>query len=57
MNLTAFIDKITTLKEALTQANEGRADAIRHGQSLASQLLLARTERDLLKKRLNKFMR
>ena len=57
MNLTASTDELTALKEALTQANEGRADAIRHSQSLASQLLLARTERDLLKERLNKFMR
>ena len=57
MNLTASTDEITALKEALTQANEARADAIRHSQSLASQLLLARTERDLLKERLNKFMR
>lgn len=57
MSLTASIDEITALKEALTQANQGRADAIRHSESLASQLLLARTERDLLKERLNKFMR
>ena len=57
MSLTASTDEITALKEALAQANEGRADAIRHSQSLASQLLLARTERDLLKERLNKFMR
>ena len=57
MNSPPVIDEITALKEALTQANEGRADAIRHSQSLASQLLLARTERDLLKERLNKFMR
>jgi transposase len=57
MNLTASTEEITALKEALTQANEGRADAIRHNESLASQLLLARTERDLLKEQLNKFMR
>lgn len=57
MSLTPSTDEITALKEALTQANEGRADAIRHSQSLASQLLLARTERDLLKERLNKLMR
>lgn len=57
MSLTASIDEITALKEALTQANQGRADAIRHSESLAGQLLLARTERDLLKERLNKFMR
>jgi transposase len=57
MSLTASIDEITALKEALTQANQGRADAIRHSESLAGQLLLARTERDLLKEQLNKFMR
>lgn len=57
MSLTPSTDEITALKEALTQANQGRADAIRHSESLAGQLLLARTERDLLKERLNKFMR
>jgi transposase len=57
MSLTASIDEITALKEALTQANQGRAEAIRHSESLASELLLARTERDLLKEQLNKFMR
>jgi transposase len=57
MSLAPSIDEITALKQALTQANQGRADAIRHSESLASQLLLARTERDLLKERLNKFMR
>lgn len=57
MSLPPVIDEITALKEALAQANQGRADAIRHSESLASQLLLARTERDLLKERLNKFMR
>lgn len=57
MSLTASTEEIAALKEALTQANQGRADAIRHSESLASQLLLARTERDLLKERLNKFMR
>jgi hypothetical protein len=57
MSLTPSTDEITALKEALTQANQGRADAIRHSESLAGQLLLARTERDLLKERLNKLMR
>ena len=57
MSLTPSTDEITALKEALTQANQGLADAIRHSESLAGQLLLARTERDLLKERLNKFMR
>jgi len=50
MSLTASIDEIAALKEALSAAR-------RHSESLAGQLLLARTERDLLKERLNKFMR
>jgi transposase len=50
MSLTASIDEIAALKEALSAER-------RHSESLAGQLLLARTERDLLKERLNKFMR
>ena len=50
MSLTTSIDEIAALKEALSAAR-------RHSESLAGQLLLARTERDLLKERLNKFMR
>jgi transposase len=50
MSLTTSIDEIAALKEALSAARL-------HSESLANQLLLARTERDLLKERLNKFMR
>ena len=50
MSSPPVIDEIAALKEALSAAR-------RHSESLASQLLLARTERDLLKEQLNKFMR
>ncbi len=50
MSLAPSIDEIAALKEALSAEQ-------RHSESLAGQLLLARTERDLLKERLNKFMR
>ena len=50
MSLTPSNDEIAALKEALSAKRQ-------HSESLAGQLLLARTERDLLKERLNKFMR
>ena len=50
MNLTPATVDIAALKEALSAAQ-------RHSESLAGQLLLARTERDLLKEQLNKLTR
>lgn len=50
MSLTPSTEEMTALQEALNAAN-------RRGESLAGELLLVRTERDLLKERLNKFMR
>jgi len=50
MNLTPAIDEIAALKEALEEATK-------RSESLKNELVLVRTERDLLKERLNKFMR
>ena len=50
MDLTPAIEELATLKEALAQANK-------RSELLKSELVLVRTERDLLKERLNKFMR
>jgi transposase len=50
MSLTPSTEEITALQEALKAAH-------RRSESLAGELLLVRTERDLLKERLNKFMR
>lgn len=50
MSLTPSTEEITALQEALKAAN-------RRSESLAGELLLVRTERDLLKERLSKFMR
>lgn len=50
MSLTPSTEEMTALQEALNAAN-------RRSESLAGELLLVRTERDLLKERLGKFMR
>jgi transposase len=50
MNLTPATDEVAALKEAL-------AHATKCSELLKSELMLVRTERDLLKERLNKFMR
>src|SRR5438093_722059 len=50
MSLTPSTEDIAALQEALKAAN-------RRSESLAGELILVRTERDLLKERLNKFMR
>ena len=50
MNLTLASEEIAALKEAL-------ASVTKRSERLNSELVLVRTERDLLKERLNKFMR
>jgi transposase len=50
MNPTLVTEEIVALKEALK-------DATKRSELLKSELVLVRTERDLLKERLNKFMR
>jgi transposase len=50
MNPTLVTEEIVALKEALAQATKC-------SELLKSELVLVRTERDLLKERLNKFMR
>jgi transposase len=50
MNLTPAIEDIAVLREAL-------AEATKRSELLKSELILVRTERDLLKERLNEFMR
>jgi transposase len=50
MSLMPSTEEMTALQEALNAAN-------RRSESLAGELLLVRTERDLLKERLSKFMR
>jgi transposase len=50
MSLMPSTEEMTALQEALNAAN-------RRSESLAGELLLVRTERDLLKERLGKFMR
>ena len=57
MNLTLATEEITALKEALASATKRSEEACRQSQLLKSELVLVRTERDLLKERLNKFMR
>ena len=57
MNLTPAAEEITALKEALASATKRSEEACRQSQLLKSELVLVRTERDLLKERLNKFMR
>ena len=57
MNLTLAAEEITALKEALASATKRSEQACRQSQLLKSELVLVRTERDLLKERLNKFMR
>ena len=57
MNLTLANEEITALKEALVSAAKRSEEACRQSQLLKSELVLVRTERDLLKERLNKFMR
>jgi transposase len=43
-------DELAALRQAL-------ADALKHNESLAGELRVTRTERDLLKEQLNKFKR
>uniref|UniRef100_UPI00130043E5 IS66 family transposase zinc-finger binding domain-containing protein n=1 Tax=Rhodoferax ferrireducens TaxID=192843 RepID=UPI00130043E5 len=50
MNLPPTLEEFTALQEALVVAN-------RRSELLNGELVLVRTERDLLKERLNKFMR
>lgn len=50
MNLTPATEEIAALREALAQATK-------RSELLKGELVLVRTERDLLKERLNKFMR
>jgi transposase len=50
MNLPPTIEEFTTLQQALQEANSQR-------DALAGENRILRTERDLLKERLNKFMR
>ena len=50
MNPTLATEEIIALKEALK-------DATRRSELLKSELIVVRTERDLLKERLSKFMR
>ena len=57
MNLTPATEEIAALKEALASATKRSEEACRQSQLLKSELVLVRTERDLLKERLNKFMR
>ena len=57
MNLTPATEEIAALKEALAIATKRSEEAARQSQLLKSELVLVRTERDLLKERLNKFMR
>jgi len=57
MNLTPSTEEIAALKEALASATKRSEEACRQSQLLKSELVLVRTERDLLKERLNKFMR
>jgi transposase len=57
MNWTSPLDEIAALKEALTQAQQNREEAIRHSQALAGELVVVRTERDLFKEQLNRLTR
>lgn len=57
MELTPVTEEIAALKEALAVATKRSEEATRQSQLLKSELVLVRTERDLLKERLNKFMR
>jgi transposase len=57
MDLTPATEEIAALKEALAAATKRSEEATRQSQLLKSELVLVRTERDLLKERLNKFMR
>jgi transposase len=57
MDLTPVTEEIAALKEALAAATKRSEEATRQSQLLKSELVLVRTERDLLKERLNKFMR
>ena len=57
MNPTLVTEEIVALKEALKAATKRSEEATRQSQLLKNELVLVRTERDLLKERLNKFMR
>ena len=57
MNLTLASQEITALKEALASATKRSEEACRQSQLLKSELVLVRTESDLLQEQLNKFKR
>ena len=57
MNLTLSSEEITALKEALVSATKRSEEACQQSQLLKSELVLVRTERDLLQEQLNKFKR
>jgi transposase len=57
MNLMSATEEIAALQKALASATKRSEEACRQSQLLKSELVLVRTERDLLKERLNKFMR
>lgn len=57
MNLPLVADELNALKEALAVATGQALQAKRQGEKLTSENRLLRTERDLLKERLNKFLR
>jgi transposase len=57
MELTPATEDIAALKEALAAATKCSEEACRQSQILKSELQFVRVERDLLKERLNKFMR
>jgi transposase len=57
MSLTPATEEITALKEALASATKRSEEACRQSQLLKSELVLVRTERDLLQEQLNKFKR
>ena len=57
MNLPLVADELNALKEALAVATGQALEAKRQSDKLAAELRMVRTERDLLKERLNKFLR
>ena len=57
MNLTLASEEIAALKEALVSTTKRSEEVCRQSQLLKSELVLVRTERDLLQEQLNKFKR
>ena len=57
MNLPLVADELNALKEVLAIATGRAFEAKRQGEKLTNENRLLRTERDLLKERLNKFLR